>query len=91
MYIFKLRRDKSYRWAKLNPVLEDGEPGFESNTGRLKIGDGFKTWLELDYFTPDEPTDESNLTLPQHVNSPLPHPVYDEGPSLALLYENEKV
>lgn len=26
-----------------------------------------------------------------HVNHPTPHPVYDEGPDLILLYENAKV
>lgn len=90
MYTFKLRRDNSWRWTSLNPVLEDGEPGFETNTGKLKIGDGFKTWSELDYFIPLDPED-LNETLPEHVNSLLPHPVYDDGPSLFLLYENAKV
>ena len=26
-----------------------------------------------------------------HVNSPTPHPAYDDGPSLMLLYQNAKV
>ena len=29
--------------------------------------------------------------LAEHVDSPLPHPVYDDGPSLELLYQNAKV
>lgn len=91
MYTLMLRRDYSWRWTIENPILAPGEPGVESNTGRFKIGDGFKHWLELDYFTPDDATDPSNANLADHVNSPLPHPVYDDGPSLDLLYQNVKV
>lgn len=32
-----------------------------------------------------------DASLIDHVDSPTPHPVYDDGPSLALLYENAKV
>lgn len=91
MITIKLRRANSWQWEHENPVLADGEPGFEINTGRLKIGDGFKTWSELDYFTPEDPTDASNATLAEHVISETPHPVYDDGPSFSLLYENAKV
>jgi hypothetical protein len=72
-----------------NPILHDGEPGFERDTGRMKIGDGYKTWTELEYFAPDDPEDPSSIA--EHVDSLLPHPVYDDGPSLDLLYENAKV
>jgi hypothetical protein len=75
-------------WTARNPVLAPGEPGFEINTGRLKIGDGFTNWVDLDYFVPVEPAAAS---LSEHVNSETPHPVYDDGPSLFLLYENAKV
>lgn len=90
MYIFKLRRDLDWRWTEENPVLASGEPGFESNTGRLKIGNGIKTWSELDYFIPEDP-DVPDTALSEHIDSELPHPVYDDGPSLFLLYENAKV
>jgi hypothetical protein len=57
----------------------------------MKIGNGILRWVELPYFVPEEATDASNATLSEHVNSETPHPVYDDGPSLALLYENAKV
>lgn len=38
-----------------------------------------------------ETGDEGPDLLPEHIASELPHPVYDEGPSLTLLYENAKV
>ncbi len=91
MFIFKLRRDYAWRWTQKNPVLAEGEPGFETNTGRFKVGDGIRTWTELSYFTPDDPTGIPDDALAEHVNSETPHPVYDDGPSLSLLYANAKV
>lgn len=47
--IIKLRRDLSNTWQSVNPTLSLGEPGFETDTKRLKIGDGTSTWNDLDY------------------------------------------
>ena len=48
--IFKFKRGNAATWTKLNSLLEDGEPGFELDTGRLKIGDGKTLWNDLKYF-----------------------------------------
>lgn len=90
-YTFKLRRDTPTRWAEENPVLADGEPGYEKGTHRMKIGDGYHAWLDLPYLSLSGTVEESNSTLPLHVNSEDPHPVYDDGRSFYLLYENAKV
>ena len=45
----QLRRDTAANWSSLNPVLAQGEPGLELDTSNLKIGDGVKTWSQLDY------------------------------------------
>ena len=37
-------------WITLNPTLAEGEPGYERDTGLLKIGDGVTDWINLDYF-----------------------------------------
>jgi hypothetical protein len=37
------------QWSALNPVLLAGEPGLESNTQNLKIGDGLTPWNKLPY------------------------------------------
>ncbi len=39
------------QWSALNPVLMAGEPGVESNTKNVKIGDGLTTWNRLPYFS----------------------------------------
>jgi hypothetical protein len=38
-----------------------------------------------------DPGDDTTELLLEHINAETPHPVYDDGPSLALLYENAKV
>ena len=47
---FLLRRGTSEAWNRVNPILKYGEPGFEKDTNKLKIGDGEKDWKTLPYF-----------------------------------------
>ena len=46
-YRILLRRDSSENWAASNTVLMAGEPGYVTNTGELKIGDGVTVWNSL--------------------------------------------
>ena len=46
---FQLRRDTASNWASTNPTLAQGEPGYETNTGNLKIGTGATGWIYLPY------------------------------------------
>lgn len=46
---FKVRRGLAHVWADINPLLVEGEPGYELDTHRLKIGDGELRWNELPY------------------------------------------
>lgn len=87
----KFRRDTAVNWHTRNPVLADGEPGYEKDSRRLKIGDGITTWRLLPYIDPVEAGVEIPVDLEDHVLSDTPHPVYDDGPSLTLLYQNAKV
>ena len=48
---FQLKRGSAARWKELNPVLRQGEPGFEYDTGKLKIGDGLTAYNNLKYQT----------------------------------------
>jgi len=43
----RFRRDTSAHWANVNPILEAGEPAFETDTFVFKIGDGIKTYNAL--------------------------------------------
>ena len=52
--VIRLRRGTAAQWTAKNPVLAAGEPGFETDTGKHKIGTGAAPWADLPYFL-DEP------------------------------------
>lgn len=45
----QVRRGTASGWTSANPTLYAGEIGFETDTGRIKIGDGTTAWTSLDY------------------------------------------
>lgn len=50
---FKFRRNTAEYWKNTNPVLADGEPCFELDTGKLKIGNGTTAYNDLKYINGD--------------------------------------
>lgn len=46
----QLRSDTAAVWTSANPTLALGEPGIESDTRKLKIGNGITAWNALPYF-----------------------------------------
>jgi Major tropism determinant N-terminal domain len=51
MTTIKIRRDTAANWTANNPVLTTGEPGLETDTKKLKFGDGSTAWNSLAYAT----------------------------------------
>jgi hypothetical protein len=47
---FKLRSDTAANWTAVNPVLQAGEIGLETDTRKFKVGDGSTAWSELSYW-----------------------------------------
>ena len=45
----KQRRDTAANWTSNNPTLLAGELGYESDTGKWKVGDGSAAWTSLPY------------------------------------------
>lgn len=45
----QFRQDTSIRWTAINPVLAMGEPAYETDTGKQKIGDGKTAYKLLPY------------------------------------------
>jgi len=45
----KQRRDTAANWTAANPTLLAGEIGIESDTNKIKIGDGSTAWASLAY------------------------------------------
>lgn len=103
----RFRRDWAEAWVARNPILRDGEPGYDKSNNMLKVGDGITPWNDLDYLTPPDggygpiinptgPSGSSDLVemtelLQNHIRNSKPHTIYDDGPSLLLLYQNAKV
>jgi hypothetical protein len=52
----QLRRDTAANWSSVNPILRDGEMGIESDTLKVKVGNGTSTWSLRPYLnvTPSE-------------------------------------
>jgi len=49
--LINLRKDTAADWTSVDPILYNGEPGYETNTGKVKIGDGINHWSVLPYLT----------------------------------------
>jgi hypothetical protein len=49
-YRIIIRRDTTVNWEENNPVLLAGEPGYETDSYKIKIGDGQSKWLDLPYY-----------------------------------------
>lgn len=45
----QVRRGTAATWTSTNPTLAAGELGFETDTGKFKIGTGSSTWTALTY------------------------------------------
>lgn len=78
---FKLRNGTAAAWTAANPVLLAGEVGLESDTRKLKLGDGTTAWSSLLYVQGyDDPTFTTLgctgvATLP-HIHGALAGAVY---------------
>lgn len=46
----QMRQGTAAEWESFNPLLLSGEKGYETDTGRFKIGDGTTLWNNLAYF-----------------------------------------
>ena len=49
MTTIKFRRDTSVNWTSVNPIPAQGEPCYETDTGKLKIGNGSDNYVALPY------------------------------------------
>ena len=47
--MIQIRRDTAANWTAANPILAQGELGAETDTSKIKIGNGSSTWSALSY------------------------------------------
>lgn len=60
-----LRNDTAAKWTEVNPVLLKGEIGIESDTKKMKVGDGSTAWNDLDYSVDFEDIDAEHVFFKQ--------------------------
>ena len=67
---FYFKRGKASSWQSQNLLLGPGEPGFEIDTGKLKVGNGIDKWNDLPYINYD-PVENENAYFVE-ANGALP-------------------
>jgi hypothetical protein len=60
----QIRRDPSGKWIVNNPILLSGEFGYETDTGKIKIGDGATPWNYLPFWIDPESIGATGSTGP---------------------------
>lgn len=73
------RRGSASQWTLSNPVLGDGEIGFERDSYKFKIGDGIQDWNSLDYFSSDAGDTLGLVTVDTLVWNVKDHGVVGDG------------
>lgn len=58
-----LKQYNSDEWAAQNPILLRGEPGYELDTKKLKIGNGIDSWDQISYVSIDGSQIDANEFL----------------------------
>lgn len=66
----QVRRDTETNWTSDDPTLADGEFGYETDTERMKLGDGTTAWTSLGYWNAgagdiDGPASSTDNAIPR--------------------------
>ena len=85
---FQVKRGTAARWEELNPILNPGEPGFEMDTFKLKIGNGSTSWKELPYV--NDVDISKYITIEDIINGDVILPVATEAVRGAVLSSTAK-
>ena len=67
MSLIQLKRGTASRWSTINPLLKNGELGVETDTKKIKLGNGTSQWNSLNYIN-IVPEDLGN-TLDSYIES----------------------
>lgn len=77
---FKLRGDTAANWLTANPTLAQREPGVETDTNKLKIGDGLSAWADLPYIA-----DPNGVASALAAKAPLTQTVDNKSAAYTIL------
>lgn len=76
-----LRRDTAANWTSVNPILAQGEPALETDTRKVKIGNGTDRYSDLPYFNEGG---KGTVTWEDITNKPYFSAVAESGSYLDL-------
>jgi len=65
----QIRRDTTANWESVNPVLADGEIGYDTTVNRFKVGNGADAWRDIEYSGADGNTAGGS---PVHIGDTAP-------------------
>lgn len=65
----QIRRDTNINFTSKNPILAEGELAYETDTKKLKIGDGTTVYNSLAYFSTSGGTTDITASLPLVLNN----------------------
>ena len=83
--MIQLRRDTAANWTSANPTLAQGEPAIETDTLKIKVGDGSTAWTSLAYYQFGE------TTSPAFTGTPVEDVYAISGTAVALEPDNGSV
>jgi hypothetical protein len=79
-----LRRGTAAEWTASNPILIEGEVGVETDSKKLKVGDGLTVWASLPYITL---TPTAAASLYATINNPNFTGTVSLGTGVGILFE----
>lgn len=90
----KLKRDSAADWASENPTLEAGQPGYEEDTFRLKVGDGGTAYNSKQHFGSNAPIvsfSGAHSIVLANAGAILYHPTTDDNARTVTIPANGSV
>ena len=60
--IIRYKRDTAQNWSTNNPILADGEIGYDKTNNKVKVGNGTAHWNDLLYLNANDPAALKVLT-----------------------------
>lgn len=93
----QVRRGTTAQWTAANPILAEGEPGYDTTLEVFKIGNGTSHWLDLPAaeglseadadarYAPVDPT--TGMVYGDPVNPDLPTLITVDGVTTVLTYD----
>lgn len=73
----RIRRDIAANWTSVNPTLMLGEIGYETDTTKIKVGDGTTAWASLQYIMGSISVVEDSINSGTTDKAPSEHAVYN--------------